>query len=151
MGAVYPDLADRVQLPRRRMASGLGNVEVMSMDRLRRILAGGMLAMMLGTVVTASGCRSTGNEVPPGPKYSTTGDPASSVKFNSDPHPYNGVGSIYGNSPVPGQPNMPTGGGLAGPVSGDVTRWPADRAGSGRVVSVRHADPRRAWHGTADG
>ncbi len=90
----------------------------MSMDRLRRILAGGMLAMMLGTVVTASGCRSTGNEVPPGPKYSTTGDPASSVKFNSDPHPYNGVGSIYGNGPVPGQPNMSAGGGLAGPVSG---------------------------------
>lgn len=88
------------------------------MDRLRRILAGGMLAMMLGTVVTASGCRSTGNEVPPGPKYSTTGDPASSVKFNSDPHPYNGVGSIYGNGPVPGQPNMPASGGLGSQASG---------------------------------
>jgi hypothetical protein len=94
-------------------------VEIMSMDRLRFTLAGGMLAMMLGTIVTASGCRSTGNEVPPGPKYSTTGDPASSVKFNSDPHPVNGVGgSYYGNSPVPGQSGMPSGGGMAGSVMG---------------------------------
>jgi hypothetical protein len=103
------------------MASGLGNVEIMSMDRLRRILAGGTLAMMLGTVVAASGCRSTRDQVPPGPKYSTTGDPASSGGFNSAPHPYNGVGSIYGNSPVPGQPGMPAAGGLGGSASGSPT------------------------------
>jgi hypothetical protein len=84
----------------------------MSMDRLRRVLAGGMLAIMLGTVVAASGCRSTRNEVPPGPKYSTTGEPSSSVGFNSAPHPYVGTGSPYANSPIPGQPGMP---GSAGP------------------------------------
>ena len=55
------------------------------MDRLRRVLAGGTLAIMLGTVVAASGCRNLRNEVPPGPKYSTTGEPSSSVGFNSAP------------------------------------------------------------------
>jgi hypothetical protein len=83
-----------------------GNEEIMSMDRLRRIVAGGTLAMMLGTVVAASGCKSMRNEVPPGPKYSTTGEPSSSL-FNSTPRPYNPVGgSPYGNSSVPGQPGM---------------------------------------------
>jgi hypothetical protein len=80
----------------------------MSMDRLRRIVAGGTLAMMLGTVVAASGCRSTRNEVPPGPKYSATGEPSSSMGFNSAPHPYNPVGGsgAYGNGATPGQPGM---------------------------------------------
>ena len=75
------------------------------MDRLRRIVAGGTLAMMLGTVVAASGCRSTRNEVPPGPKYSTTGEPSSNM-FNSAPHPYNpvGGGNPYANGSTPGQP-----------------------------------------------
>jgi hypothetical protein len=76
------------------------------MDRLRRVLAGGTLAIMLGTVVAASGCRSLRNEVPPGPKYSTTGEPSSSM-FNSAPHQYNGVGNPYNNSGIPGQPGMP--------------------------------------------
>jgi hypothetical protein len=90
----------------------------MSMDRLRRVLAGGTLAITLGTVVAASGCRSTHNEVPPGPKFSTAGEPSSSVGFNSTPRPYNGMGSPYGsNSSVPGQSGM---GGLPG-VGGGAT------------------------------
>ena len=93
------------------------------MDRLRRILAGGTLAMLLGTVVAGSGCRSTRNEVPPGPKYSTTGEPSASG-FNSDPHPYNALSSPYANNPVTagtGQPGMPGSQGMppspAGPAS----------------------------------
>jgi hypothetical protein len=76
------------------------------MDRLKRVLAGGALAMTFGTVVAASGCRSTRNEVPPGPKYSNTGDASSSLGFNSAPHQYNGLGanSPYANPSVPGQP-----------------------------------------------
>lgn len=87
------------------------------MDRLRRFLAGGMLALMMGTVVTSAGCRSTKNEVPPGPKYSSTGDPMASGGFNSAPHPYNGMPSAYGNNGMPG------GGGMSGPgaLPGDST------------------------------
>src|SRR5262249_58520048 len=55
-----------------------GNEEIMSMDRLRRIVAGGTLAMMLGMVVAASGCKSMREEGPPGPEDSTTGAPAAS-------------------------------------------------------------------------
>jgi hypothetical protein len=80
------------------------------MDRLRRILAGGTLATMLGTVVAASGCRSTRNEVPPGPKYSTTGEPSSSAGlFNSAPHSYNALSNPYGTNPATagaGQPGL---------------------------------------------
>ncbi len=98
----------------------------MSMDRLRHILAGGMLAMMFGTVMTASGCRSTQNPVPPGPKYSTTGEP-SSAGFNSDPRPFNAMGSPYANnaamggagmSGLPGSPGSP---GLGGSTPGSPT------------------------------
>jgi hypothetical protein len=89
----------------------------MSMDRLRRVLAGIMLAIMLGTMVAAAGCRSTRSEVPPGPKYSTTGDPSTSM-FNSAPHQYTGAPSVYPNSTVPGQPAMPGAGGPGGASDG---------------------------------
>lgn len=69
------------------------------MDRLRRVLAGGTLAMAMATIVAAPGCRSTRNEVPPGPKYSTTGEPSSSG-FNSAPHPYNALSSPYNTNPA---------------------------------------------------
>jgi hypothetical protein len=83
-----------------------GNEEIRSMDRLRRVLAGGTLAVMLGTVVAASGCRSMRNEVPPGPKFSGAGEPSPNM-FNSAPHPYNSVGgNPYGNATTPGQPGM---------------------------------------------
>ena len=76
------------------------------MDRLRRAVAGGTLAVMLGTVVVASGCKSMRNEVPPGPKYSGTGEPSPNM-FNSAPRPYNPVGgSPYGNATTPGQPGL---------------------------------------------
>jgi hypothetical protein len=88
----------------------------MSMDRLKSVLAGGTMAMLLGMLVTASGCRSTKNEVPSGRPYSTTGDPTSGVGFNSDPRPNNAMGSgLYGNPYTPGQPGM---GGSAAPGAG---------------------------------
>jgi hypothetical protein len=78
------------------------------MDRLRRVLTGGTLVMVLGTVVTALGCRSTRNEVPPGKPYSTTGGTPPALGFNSDPHPNSAIGAgLYGNSATPGQPGVP--------------------------------------------
>lgn len=96
------------------------------MDRLRRVLAGGTLAVMLGTVVTASGCKSTQNPVPPGPKYGAMGGEPSSSGFNSDPHPYNAMTSPYANSAATGgmaQPGMPGAPGLGG---GSTPGSPAD-------------------------
>lgn len=87
------------------------------MDRLRCVLAGGTLAVMLGTVFTASGCKSTHNPVPPGPKYSTMGGEPSSSGFNSDPHPYNAMTNPYSSSPATGgmgQPGTPGAPGLGG-------------------------------------
>jgi hypothetical protein len=106
-----------------------GNKEVMSMERLRRVLAGGTLAVMLGAVAVSSGCKSTQNPVPPGPKYSTMGGEPSSSGFNSDPHPYNAMTSPYGNNPAmggggqPGMPGMPGAPGLGG---GSTPGSPAD-------------------------
>ena len=89
------------------------------MDRLTRVLAGGALAMALGTLVAASGCRSTHNEVPPGPKYSAAGEPSSSVGFNSQPRGYNGIGGgPYANPSMSGQPGVPGAGGLGGGAGG---------------------------------
>lgn len=87
------------------------------MDRLRRILAGGTLAMMLGTVVAASGCRSMRDQVPPGPSYSTTGEASGAAGFNSAPHPYNAMNSPYSTNPTTagaGQPGMLGSPGLGG-------------------------------------
>jgi hypothetical protein len=103
------------------------------MDRLRRILAGGTLAMMLGTVVAASGCRSMRNEVPPGPKYSTTGEPSSSG-FNSAPHPYNALSNPYANNPAMGggaQPGLSGSPGLSGTTPGSSTDGMPPGLGSG--------------------
>jgi len=74
------------------------------MDRLSRVLAVGCMAMVLGVVFTASGCRSMRSEVPPGKPYSTTGGQPPTVGFSSDPHPNTGVGAgMYGRglTPVP--------------------------------------------------
>jgi hypothetical protein len=73
------------------------------MDRLGRFLAGGTLIMALGMLLTAAGCRSMRNEVPPGKPYSTTGGPPSSgLGFNSDPHPAPVTPNFYGNNNAPG-------------------------------------------------
>jgi hypothetical protein len=97
------------------------------MDRLRRILAGGALAAMLGTALTASGCKSTHNPVPPGPKYGAMGEPPSSAGFNSDPHPYSAMPSPYANGPavggmpqqgVPGSPGLGGGSAPGSPADG---------------------------------
>jgi hypothetical protein len=62
------------------------------MDRLSRALTGGCLAVVLGTVFSASGCRSMRNDVPPGKPYSTTGGTPPTVGFSSDPHANTGPG-----------------------------------------------------------
>jgi hypothetical protein len=73
------------------------------MDRLSRALAGGSLALVLGTVLSAAGCRSMRNDVPPGKPYSTTGGSPPTVGFNSDPRPNSGVGGgLYPNGLTPG-------------------------------------------------
>jgi hypothetical protein len=78
------------------------------MDRLRRVLTGGTLVMVLGTVVAASGCRSMRSEVPPGKPYSTTGGTPPALGFNSDPRPNAAVGGgLYPNSTTSAQPGMP--------------------------------------------
>jgi hypothetical protein len=89
------------------------------MDRLGRALTCGTLVLVVGTVATVSGCRSTRNEIPPGKPYATTGGTPPSLGFNSAPHPNSSIGAgLYGNSATPGQPGMPGGGsapGLPGP------------------------------------
>jgi hypothetical protein len=71
------------------------------MDRHVRIFAGGCLLAMMGIVMTAAGCRSMRNDVPPGKPYSTTGaTPPPGVGFNSDPHPNTTMG-LYGNGLTP--------------------------------------------------
>jgi hypothetical protein len=59
-------------------------------------------------VLTASGCRSTRSEVPPGKPYSTTGATPGSVGFNSDPRGGSAAsaGGIYGNNPLPAAPGQ---------------------------------------------
>ena len=57
------------------------------MDRLSRVLATGGMALILGTVLTGSGCRSMRSEVPPG-KPTTM-----------EPHHQRS-----GSTPIPGQP-----------------------------------------------
>ncbi len=90
------------------------------MDRLKRILAGGTLAITLSTALASTGCRSTGNEIPPQPKYTTpgAGENPSAVGFNSAPHGYNGVGSVYANGGMPGQPGLGGAPGAGGPGMG---------------------------------
>jgi hypothetical protein len=91
------------------------------MDRLRRVLTGGTLVMMLGTVIAASGCRSLRNEVPPGKPYSTTGGTPPSIGFNTDPRPNAAVGSGMYPSTAPGQPGMTGPGGTPGMTGPDAT------------------------------
>ena len=109
------------------------------MDRLRRVLAGGAMALTLGTVVAASGCRSTRNEVPPGPKYSTTGEPSSSAGlFNSAPHPYNALSSPYNTNPTTagaGQPGATGSSGVGGATPGSAMDGMPPGLGSGASTS----------------
>ena len=70
------------------------------MDRHSRVFAGGCLVAMMGMVLTAAGCRSMKNDVPPGKPYSTTGGGPPPVGFNSDPHPNTSIGptASYGGT-----------------------------------------------------
>jgi hypothetical protein len=80
------------------------------MDRHSRVLAGGCLAVIVGTILTVSGCRSMRNDVPPGKPYSTTGGNPPPVGFNSDPHPNTSVGAgLYGNPMTPGSASADAG------------------------------------------
>ena len=86
------------------------NEEVRSMDRHNRVLVGGSLAVLLGFLITGSGCRSMRNDVPPGKPYSTTGGSPPPLGFNSDPHPNTSVGGgMYGGGMTPGS-SSPNGG-----------------------------------------
>jgi hypothetical protein len=99
------------------------------MDRLRRVLSGGTLVLVLGTIVAAAGCRSMRNEVPQGKPYPTTGGMPPSVGFNSDPRPNSSVGAgLYGNGMTPGQPSMP---GLGTAPGGAVVDGMSSGAGAG--------------------
>jgi hypothetical protein len=81
------------------------NEEVKSMDRLSRALAGGSLAVVLGTLISAAGCRSMRNDVPPGKPYSTTGGAPPTVGFSSDARANTGVGGgLYPGGSTPGSP-----------------------------------------------
>jgi hypothetical protein len=84
-----------------------GNEEFMSMDRLSRVIVGGCLTLAVGFVCTASGCRSSRNDVPKGKPFSTNAN-SPSVGFNSDPHPSTSVGQY------PGYPSDPNAAGGAG-------------------------------------
>jgi hypothetical protein len=72
------------------------------MERHNRVLAGGCLVAMMGMVITASGCRSMRNDVPPGKPYSTTGGSPPPVGFNSDPHPNTSIGPYGAGGMTPG-------------------------------------------------
>jgi hypothetical protein len=89
------------------------------MDRpLSRVLNISLATCGLAILITAPGCRSTRNEVPPGKPYSTTGAPA--VGFNSDPRTgsASNSGGIYGNNPIaPGLGQNPSGLGGGSPTS----------------------------------
>jgi hypothetical protein len=82
------------------------------MDRHSRIFAGGCLVALMGMVMTAAGCRSMKNDVPPGKPYATTGGaPAPAVGFNSAPHPSTSVTGtgLYGNGLTPNAASTDTG------------------------------------------
>jgi len=85
------------------------------MDRHSRALAGGCLALVVGTIVSASGCRSMRNDVPPGKPYSTTGGTPPTVGFSNDPRPNTGVGGgMYPSGLTPSSPSPSGNPALAG-------------------------------------
>jgi hypothetical protein len=82
------------------------NEEEMSMDRLNRAVAGGLLVAVVGTVAFSGGCRSMRNDVPPGKPYSTTGATPPTVGFSSDPRSNAAIGGgMYPNALSPGSPS----------------------------------------------
>jgi hypothetical protein len=89
------------------------------MDRLSRVLAVGSMAMVLGAIFTASGCRSMRSEVPPGKPYSTTGGQPKDLGFSSDPHPNTGVGpGMYGRGGLTPGATSPDGNQSIAPSNG---------------------------------
>jgi hypothetical protein len=93
------------------------------MDRHSRVFAGGCLVAMMGMVMTAGGCRSMKNDVPPGKPYATTGGGAP-PQFNSDPHPNTTIGpGLYGNGLTPNAASADTG--PVGPANGTQFGTPA--------------------------
>jgi hypothetical protein len=100
-----PD-AERHRVPRN------VNEEFKSMDRHSRTFVGGCLMALMGMVMSAAGCRSMKNDVPPGKPYATTGGGAGpAVGFNSDPHPSTSVTGpgMYGNGLTPNAASADTG------------------------------------------
>jgi len=97
------------------------------MDRLCRVLASGSLALALGALGCACGCRSMRSEVPPGKPYSTTGGSPPTVGFSSSPraNPAYGAGQ-WSNSPTSPGMSVPDGNtALSGSSSGAQLGTPA--------------------------
>jgi hypothetical protein len=82
------------------------------MDRLGRILSGASLAVALGLVISAAGCRSMRSEVPAGKPYSTNGGTPPTVGFSSDPrsNPAASAGQWGGGAPMTPGNSVPDGG-----------------------------------------
>lgn len=80
------------------------------MDRLCRVLASGSLALALGALGCACGCRSMRSEVPAGKPYATTGGPPPTVGFNSSPrsNPAS-AGGQWSNGPTAPGSSVPDG------------------------------------------
>jgi hypothetical protein len=115
----------------------VSNEETAPMDRLKRIVAQGGLALMFGTSISSLGCRSMKSEIPPGKAYSTTGAPTAptspDIGFSSAPRPdasaagglYNGIQQASGTTGPGGLPGSvqqasgnPVLGGGGGEMSG---------------------------------
>ena len=114
------------------------------MDRLCRVLASGSLALALGALGCACGCRSMRSEVPAGKPYSTTGNPPPTVGFSSSPrsNPAYGGGQ-WGNSPSAPGVSVPDGQtALSGSSSAAQLGTPTPNSGNyGAPLGPKYAPP----------
>jgi hypothetical protein len=114
------------------------------MDRLCRVLAGASLALALGALGCACGCRSMRSEVPAGKPYSTTGGPPPTVGFNSSPrsNPAYGGGQ-WGNAPTTPGSSTPDGNtALSGSSSAAQLGTPSPNTGNyGSPVGAKFGAP----------
>ncbi len=118
------------------------------MDRLCRVLASGCLALALGAIGCACGCRSMRSEVPAGKPYSTTGGMPGgappTVGFNSSPrsNPAYGGGQ-WANGPTTPGSSVPDGNtALSGAGSAPALGTPAPNSSNyGSPVGARFGAP----------
>jgi len=114
------------------------------MDRLCRVLASGSLALALGAIGCACGCRSMRSEVPAGKPYSTTGGAPPTVGFNSSPraNPAYGGGQ-WSNGPTTPGSSVPDGNtALSGSSSAAQLGTPSPNSGNyGSPVGAKFGAP----------